>query len=68
MEHAILVQLTAAILLFATPSILRRGLPSTEPFSKFFADLFRSVRSEPRSRGARRGRRAAMRGARPWWE
>ncbi len=65
MEHVILAQLTAAILLLATPAVLRRGLPSPEPFSKLVSGLFRSFRRERRPR---RVRRVAMRGARPWWE
>jgi len=65
MENAILAQLTAAILLMATPAVLRRGLPSPEPFSRLISDFFRTFRVERRSR---RVRRVAMRGARPWWE
>ncbi len=65
MEHTILAQLTATVLLLLTPAVLRTGLPSTEPFSKFFSGLLRSFHPERRPR---RTRRVAMRGARPWWE
>ena len=65
MEHAILAQLTGAILLAATPLALRVGLPSTEPFSRIFQTLREAFRVERRPRKIRR---RAMRGARPWWE
>jgi len=65
MEQLILPQLTAAVLIFATPIVLRNGLPSTEPFSKLFSSLWKSFRIERRPK---RVRRVAMRGARPWWE
>lgn len=66
MEHVLLAQFTTALLLLlATPVVLRRGLPSTRPFSQWFSSLMKSVRTE---RKARRRSHAAMRGARPWWE
>lgn len=66
MEHVILAQLTGAILLVATPVALRAGLPTTEPFSRFFQSLRQAFRVERRPRRA--ARRRVMRGARPWWE
>jgi len=65
MEQLILSQLTAAVLIFATPLVLRHGFPTTEPFSKLFSSFWKSFRVERRPR---RVRRVAMRGARPWWE
>ena len=65
MNPLLLPQLTAAVLILVTPAVLRNGLPSTEPFSKFFSSLWKSFRMERRTRKVRR---VAMRGARPWWE
>ncbi|MDW7708872.1 MAG: hypothetical protein SCH98_00245 [Deferrisomatales bacterium] len=64
-EQLLLAQLTTAILLLASPVVLRRGLPSPSPFAKLVSGLFRALRPERRPR---RVRRVAMRGARPWWE
>ena len=67
METSILLAqtTTALLLLLATPVALRCGLPSTEPMSRLWSELVKSLRPAPRPR---RVRRVAMRGARPWWE
>jgi hypothetical protein len=65
MDHQLLPQLTALLLLIATPAALKKGLPSTEPLSKAFSTFIKSFRFE---RPRRRDRSRAMRGARPWWE
>ena len=65
MGSLVLPHLTAAVLFLATPLVLRRGFPSTAPFTRFLTTVIKSIKAR---RPRRKRYSAAMRGARPWWE